>query len=229
MNKKTALIAGATGLVGKELLAELLFGGDYEKVYVLVRRPLELHHPKLSEIICDFDKLEEVHEVFDVDDVFCCLGTTIKKAKSKEAMYKVDVEYPITMANLSKQKGVKHFLIISSVNANASSKLWYPRMKGLLEEQLKNFELHTLSIFQPSLLLGNRNEFRFAENMAAKLYGGLSSLMKDSWKSRFAIEAKTVAKAMYEVAQQDIKGIKVYSANEMDYIVRENRTDAIEN
>ena len=102
----------SSGLVGNELIHIILNAPEYERVYAVVRRSLEVDHPKLVEVICDFDKLEEVQEYFQVDDVFCCLGTTIKKAKTKEAMYKVDVEYPLTIAALAQKKGTSHFLIL---------------------------------------------------------------------------------------------------------------------
>jgi uncharacterized protein YbjT (DUF2867 family) len=159
LNKKTALIVGSSGLVGSELLQILLKGNDYHKVYALVRRPLDLKHPNLNEFICDFDRLEDMQDYFAVEDLYCCLGTTIKKAQTQEAMYKVDVEYPITIARLAKEKGANHFLIISSMNANPNSFLSYPKMKGELEERLKRISFESLSILRPSLLLGDRKEF----------------------------------------------------------------------
>ena len=98
MAGKTALIAGATGLIGKELLKLLLNGSEYDKVVAMVRRSIEIDHPKLEERIVDFDQLDKYKEIFSVHDVFCCLGTTIKKAKTKEAMWKIDVDYPVAIA-----------------------------------------------------------------------------------------------------------------------------------
>ncbi|WP_456275979.1 oxidoreductase [Bacillus sp. AK128] len=213
MNQKSALIAGASGLVGSELLTYLLNEPGYEKVNAIVRKPLGIEHPKLMEIICDFDKLEEVQEYFAVDDVFCCLGTTIKKAKTKEAMYKVDVEYPLTIAKLAREKGIaQHFILISSMNANSASRIWYSKMKGILEEKLQAMSFPTISIIRPSLLLGDRNEFRFGENTAIKVFKGLSLFIKGSWKSRLAIEANTVARAMHKISQMDQVGITFYDA-----------------
>ncbi|WP_078427784.1 NAD(P)H-binding protein [Alkalihalobacterium alkalinitrilicum] len=218
MKGKSALIAGATGLVGNELLHFLLNGNEYERVIAIVRKPLEIEHPKLKEVVCNFDKLEEIESYFEVDDVFCCLGTTIKKAKSKEAMYKVDVEYPLAIAKLAKEQQVNHFLLVSSMNANPKSALWYSKIKGILEEELKKIPFEKISIFRPSLLLGNRKEFRMAENIAGKVFRGLSVLFKGPWKSRLAIEGKTVAQAMYEVAQSNSTGVKTYSAQSMEGI-----------
>jgi uncharacterized protein YbjT (DUF2867 family) len=216
LNKKTALIVGSSGLVGSELLQILLNGNDYHKVYALVRRPLDLKHPKLTEVICDFDRLEDVQDYFTVDDLYCCLGTTIKKAKTKEAMYKVDVEYPITIAKMAKEKEVNHFLIISSMNANPNSLLSYPKMKGELEERLKRVLFESISILRPSLLLGDRKEFRLGENLAIKVVQGFSYLLGCPLNSRMAIEARTVALAMHQIAQGNKKGITIYSAKQIE-------------
>jgi uncharacterized protein YbjT (DUF2867 family) len=220
MQGKTALIAGSSGLVGNELLHLLLKGQEYEKVYSIVRRPLGVEHPNLIEVVCNFDKLEEIQEYFHVDDVFSCLGTTIRNAKTKQAMYKIDVEYSLTIAKLAKEQGVKHFSIVSSMNANPKSLLWYSRMKGILEEQLQEIPLDTISIFRPSLLLGYRKEFRFGERMAGLIFHKLSFLLRDSLKSGLAIEANTVAQAMYHVAQMDKKGVSIYSAKTIENIGR---------
>jgi dTDP-4-dehydrorhamnose reductase len=107
---KKALIAGSTGLIGNELLQLLLNGEEYEQVVAIVRRPLEVKHSKLVEKVVDFDRMNEYHESFAVDDVFCCLGTTIKKAKTKEAMWKIDVDYPVAIARLASSHGAKKFL-----------------------------------------------------------------------------------------------------------------------
>ncbi|SHK84441.1 NAD-dependent epimerase/dehydratase family protein [Desulforamulus aeronauticus] len=220
MKERTALIAGATGLVGNELLQILLQEKEYERVYAIVRKSLMLKHPKLIEIVCDFDRLEEVKEYFAVDDVFCCLGTTIKKAKTREAMYKVDVEYPVTLAKLAKAQGACHFLIISSVNANVESFIWYPKMKGQLEEQIKNIPFATTSILRPSLLLGMRKEFRFFEGIAIKVVRGLSILLRRSLPSQMGIEAKIVAQAMYQIAQMNKPGVRIYSPKQMEDIIK---------
>lgn len=213
LKKNSALIVGATGLVGQQLLQILLKGEQYESVVAIVRRSLEIKNPKLWEIVCDFDNLEEIQDkVAGIDDVFCCLGTTIKKAKTKETMHKVDVEYPLEVAKLALNKGAKHFLLISSMSADSNSLFFYPRIKGKLEEELKSYSFEAISIFRPSLLLGGREEFRLGEKMAETIYKVISPIIKTSWKSRLAIKAKTVARAMYEVAKQEEKGIAIYEA-----------------
>jgi|GEM_PF-6060728 len=144
----------------------------------------------------------------------------LKKAKTKQAMYKIDVEYPLAIASLASLKGAQHFLLVSSMNANSKSPIWYSKMKGMLEEQLQEIPFQTISIFRPSLLLGNRSEFRFGELMASKVFRALSLFMKKSWRSHLAIEAKTVAEAMYQVARKENKGVTIYTASQIEELVK---------
>ncbi|WP_080846026.1 NAD(P)H-binding protein [Cytobacillus gottheilii] len=220
---KTAVIAGATGLVGKELLTLLLNGYAYDKVIALVRRPLHIKHEKLTEMICDFDQLETYEEVFKADDIFCCLGTTIKKAKTQAAMYKIDVDYPVAMAKLAKKKKAKHFLLISSMNANPNSKIFYSRMKGELEQKIKALNLPAFSIIHPALLVGNRDEFRLGEGAAITFYNILSKLFSPSKLSSIGIAADVVAEAMYQIAQQEKTGTVTYSSKDLYKIAAQNK------
>lgn len=213
MAEKTALIAGATGLVGNELLQFLLTGEEYEKVIAIVRRPLDKKHPKLEEKIVNFDRLgEENPAIFAVDDVFCCLGTTIKKAKTKEAMWKIDVEYPLEIARLASSMGAKKYLLISSMNADPNSPIFYSKMKGKLEEEIKRVHFESLAIFRPSLLLGDRAEFRLGERIAAAAYTKIPFLFSGPLKKYKAIEGITVASAMYRTAQLNKPGASTYES-----------------
>ncbi|WP_075981852.1 NAD-dependent epimerase/dehydratase family protein [Bacillus massilinigeriensis] len=218
MNGKTALIAGSTGLIGKELLQLLLNGSEYKQVIAIVRRTTHMTHPRLKEVEVDFNQLELFADYFAVDDVFCCLGTTIKKAKTKEAMYKVDVEYPLHMAKLAYEKEAKHFLIVSSMNANPNSSLWYPKMKGKLEQKLSKIPLESISIIRPSLLLGKRDEFRLGEQLAGVAFGGISFLFQGPLRKFRAIKGLTVAKAMYQIAQNSQKGKSIFPSEQLESI-----------
>ncbi|WP_282156135.1 NAD(P)H-binding protein [Cytobacillus gottheilii] len=212
---KTAVIAGATGLVGRELLQLLLNENAYEKVVALVRRPLEIQNDKLVEVVCDFNNLHAYEELFKAEDIFCCLGTTIKKAKTQEAMYKIDVEYPAAMAKLAHRQGVQHFILISSMNANPNSKIFYSRMKGELEQKIKELDLPAFSIIHPALLVGEREEFRLGEGAAITVYKLLSKMFSSSKLSSIGIKAHNVAVAMYNIAQLDRNGTKTYSSQEL--------------
>ncbi len=213
---KSALLVGASGLVGEQLLSKLLNGDEYTKVVILVRKTVGITHPKLEEKVIKFKDLSRYSGSFKVDDVFCCVGTTIKKAKTREVFKMVDVDYPLEMAKLAKENQVKKFLIISSLDADANSFVFYSRMKGLLEKQLKTTGLKSLHIFRPSLLLGIRKESRFGEALGAFLAKGLSFAFVGPLKKYKAISATTVAESMYKIAQRDgSKGVHIYHSDEI--------------
>ncbi|KAA9023808.1 oxidoreductase [Niallia endozanthoxylica] len=216
--KKTALIAGASGLVGTELLHYLLEGQEYDQVIAIVRSPLNLKHTKLEEKIISFDDLDTYKDRFAVDDVYCCLGTTIKKAKTKESMYKIDVEYPVQMAKLASENGANQFLIVSSMNANPHSSIWYAKMKGELEEKISKVPFESISIMRPSLLLGERDEFRFGEKAGELVFTIFPFLFIGPLKKYKAIQGRTVALAMYKIAQMNKKGISIYPSEQIEQI-----------
>lgn len=208
--QRTACIAGASGLVGSELLRMLLEDGHYSKVISLGRRELTITHGRLRQVITDFEQIERQTET--VDDVFCCLGTTIKKARSKQQMTKVDVTFPMQVARWGLEHGAKQFILISAMNANAKSPFFYPRIKGQLEEKIQELSYESVAILRPSLLLGERQEFRFAEHSAATLIRAYSKLTGKKPSSRMAIEAKTVAEGMISIAKQRHPGVNIYTS-----------------
>lgn len=222
VGEKSALLLGASGLVGSELLQCLLNEKDYTSIVILVRKPLPLgiQHHKLIEVQADFDHLEWYREHFRVDDVFCCLGTTIKKAKTRDAMTKVDVGYPLSAAKLAHEEGSKQFLVISSMGADPQSFFAYSRMKGMLETELGNVGFQALQIFRPSLLLGNRKESRLGESATAVLLPPLSFLLVGPLKKYRAIQARTVAQAMHRAAQNNSQGTTIYLSDEMEALVK---------
>ena len=212
---KSALLVGASGLVGGELLNCLLISPEYKKVIILVRKPLGLKNSKVEERVIEFDDLALYKDCFKVNDVFCCLGTTIKKAKSQDAFKKVDVEYSLKIARLAKEMGAEKFLVISSMGANPKSPVFYSRMKGLLEQEIKEIGIRSTHIFRPSLLLGNRKEFRLGESVSAFLTEGISFIFVGSLKKYKPIAAKTVATGMYKAAQRKSEGIYTYLSAEI--------------
>lgn len=217
--KKTALVLGATGLVGKELVQILSENGYYQKVHLLVRRPIEVESEICEVHIVDFNELHKYHELFQVTDVFCCLGTTIKVAKTKEAFRKVDYEYPIEAAKLAKENGAEKYLIVSSMGADTKSLFFYSRVKGEVEETLSNLNIPSLHIFRPSLLLGKRDEFRLGENLAERASRVLNKIMIGPLRPYRGIQARKVAAAMVFVAQSNKKGKHIYLSHEIDSIV----------
>ncbi|UOY92045.1 oxidoreductase [Ectobacillus sp. JY-23] len=211
--KRTALLLGASGLVGSELLQILLASEFYQKITVLVRRKLHINHPKLVQIEIDFERMQEYGAHFEVDDVFSCLGTTIKKAKTQENFKKIDYGYTLAAGNLAKQYKAKQFLVISSINADASASVFYSRVKGETEEDLKKLHLPSLHIFRPSLLLGDRQEFRLGEKIAEKISTALPFLFKGPLRKYKPVHAKDVAGSMYKAALTEKNGIHTYESH----------------
>ncbi|MBT2696480.1 NAD-dependent epimerase/dehydratase family protein [Bacillus sp. ISL-40] len=223
MGNKTALVLGASGLVGNELVKTLIQQNNYEKIHLLVRRPIEFNDPSCEEHIVDFDQLHKYQELFQVTDVFCCIGTTIKKAKSKEAFRKVDYKYPVEAAKISSKSGVEKFLIITAMGSNSKSLIFYNQVKGQVEEALRKLIIPSVHIFKPSLLLGERTEFRFGERIAEKASAILNLLMIGPLRPYKAIEARNVAAAMAAVAQTDKSGVNIYPSHEIERIAREKK------
>ncbi len=218
---RNALIAGATGLVGKHLLSMLLNSSEYKKVYVLSRRPLGEKHPKLEEIIIDFDKLPE-QELPAAEDIFCCLGTTMKKAGSKEAFRKVDFVYPYELANKALENAAEQYLLVSAMGANRNSFFFYNRVKGEVEEGISKLPGYkSISIFRPSLLLGEREEKRLGEGIANKLMRFLKPLMVGPLRKYRGIHARTVANGMLKAAQQKVRGVHIYESEEIKPLAAE--------
>ncbi len=200
--KKTALVAGATGLIGQQLVDELLQLDNYSEVRVLVRGPIEKHHPKLIKVLFDFDHPDV--SLVQGDDVFCCLGTTMKKAGSKEAFFIVDHDYPLQIARAAIQNGSNQYLIVTAMGADPSSSFFYNRVKGKLEEDLKKVGFSALHIFRPSLLLGNREEKRLGEKIGEAVMNFFNPLMVGPLKKYRAIDSAKVAKAMVIAAQDPL-------------------------
>jgi uncharacterized protein YbjT (DUF2867 family) len=215
---KTALIIGSTGLIGSQLLEILLENTNYDKVIAFVKRDTGKTHAKLTQHIIDFDKPETYKELVVGDDIFCTIGTTIKKAGSKEAFRKVDFGYPQQFANLALRNGIKQFLMISSLGANKDSSNFYLKTKGEIEDFLKQSNFESVSIVQPSLLLGDRKEFRLGEKIGAFFMQTFSFVFIGNLKKYKPIESETVAKALFRIAQKDKKGFSIYESDEVQQI-----------
>jgi uncharacterized protein YbjT (DUF2867 family) len=208
---RRAIVAGATGLIGRELVRLLLDDPRYVRVTILVRRPIEIRHPKLETRIIDYAALDRIDPDMNGADVFCTLGTTIKKAGTRKAFREVDYGYPLALGRMAKEGGAAQFLIVTSMGASASSRIFYSRVKGEVEEALSRLELPALHIFRPSLLLGKREEFRFGERVASLLLPPLGPLLG---KYR-PIHARTVAHAMRQAAGLGVTGTRIYESDEI--------------
>ena len=209
---KTAIVAGASGLIGSELIQKLVNSDQYQIIYSLVRRKSGFVHAKISELIIDFDKMDQLKFEEPVDDVFCTLGTTMKQAGSREKFKKVDYEYVVALANLAKQAGASKFLVISSMGANPKSSVFYSQVKGMTEEALKNIGYNQLVILRPSLLIGERSETRVAERWSRFFMKALNHLIPDNYK---AIPAERVAECMLKMALKSTDRISIVKSGEI--------------
>jgi hypothetical protein len=224
--KRKAVVAGATGLVGSELVRQLLEDEAYGTVVSLVRRKTGHAHPKLREIITDYRALvagngEPTADGLDLAgaDVFCALGTTIKKAGTQAAFREVDYDYPLALGRLAKAQGAARFLIVTSLGADPASRIFYSRVKGEVEEALRQLELPALDLFRPSLLLGKRQEFRFGERVAAAIMPWFSALLG---KYR-PVHAREVAAAMIRAAKSGGTGVRVHESHRIRELAGEEK------
>jgi len=213
--QKSALVFGATGLIGGHLLRKLLDSPTYDKVTAVVRRDMGIKHPKLTVLLADLQSINNVKEQLIATDIFCCLGTTRKKTPDLQDYYRIDHDYPVTAATLSKENGAQAFLLVSAVGANASSSNFYLRMKGETERDISTVGFEKLHIFRPSLLTGQRREARWMEKLSEGLLAIVNPLLMGRWKRYRSIPAAIVARAMYLAAQKDTKGSHIHYGNEM--------------
>lgn len=217
-SKKTALVIGSSGLIGSHLVIQLLSNPNFDKVIVFNRRPCLILHPKIEEHLIDFNDLKPIEPFVKGDVMFCTMGTTIKKAGSKEAFRLVDVVYPEQFAQMALNNQVKQFLLISSLGADLESTNFYLKTKGEIETFLQQSAFNSVSILRPSLLLGDRKEFRLGEKLATYILPVLSLFLIGPFKKYKAIEAKTVAKSMVNIALQNKPGFTIYPSDELQTI-----------
>jgi uncharacterized protein YbjT (DUF2867 family) len=208
----TALLLGASGLTGGYCLQELLNENQFDRILALSRKPLNVNHPKLVQIITDFSDLTDLKATLKAEVVFCCLGTTIKKAGSKEKFKQIDYEYPLQVAQIAKENGTHTFALVSAIGADTNSLFFYSRVKGELEQALKNLSFPSLIILQPSLLLGDRKEKRMGEDIGKVISSLLGFLIPAKYK---AIHAQQVAKAMVKLSLQGLSGIVIKTSDEI--------------
>ena len=212
--KNTAVIIGATGAVGREILTEILRGKYYERVYVLGRNSITSlpDEERLTKIIIDFENINFDTNILENADVFASLGTTIKIAGSKENQRKIDVDYTVNFAKLCERK-VRSFNVVSAIGANSKSKNFYNSLKGELEDKLKEMNLGTLRIFQPSLLISKREDKRFLEEIFMKIAPIFQFVLKGKTKKYSPIEASLLGKVIVRFATKN-KGKGTYTYND---------------
>lgn len=196
-----ATIIGATGLIGGHLLELLLDDPSFTTVRILIRRPLEINHPKLEKKLVDFSDLESLRLALEGTDViFCTIGTTIKKMKGdKEAYRKIDYDIAVHAAQSGKANGCEKYVLVSAVGANSKSSNFYLKLKGEIEEAVQASGMNDVYILRPSLLLGNRKEFRLSEKLASWLMPLFAFILPARYRP---VKASEVAKAMINAVRE---------------------------
>lgn len=215
---KSALVAGGTGLVGSQLVNLLIQSAEFDNVKVLVRKENTVQIEGVEVLEVDYERLSEFEQYLRADVIFCCLGTTIKKAGSKERFRKVDYAYPLELAKLCLKNGDIQFNIITANGANSNSFFFYNRVKGDIEKALEGLNIQNLNIFRPSLLLGKRNEKRFAEEVGSIFAGVVNPLLVGKLKKHRAVQDLTVARAMINVSLKNLTGIHYIESNDIQII-----------
>jgi uncharacterized protein YbjT (DUF2867 family) len=196
MEKLTALVIGATGATGQEVVSQLLKDDSFNSVSIFVRKEPNITHIKLKTYVIDFSKLEEYRELIKGDVLFSCLGTTLRTAGSKEKQYLVDYTYQYEFAKIASDNGVSIYSLVSSTGANQNSSFFYPRIKGKLEEEVKKLPFKTIQIFQPPTLIRQNNLIRLGEKIGIKIFGFLNSF--GILKSQKPLPVSILAKVMVD-------------------------------
>lgn len=203
----TAIVIGATGLVGALLVQDLLANSGYEKVKALVRKPLPFRDGKLEQIVVDFTDEAALQSVLHGNALFCCIGTTIKKAGSQDAFTAVDYAIPVRCGTIARKNGITQFHLVSSIGAQASSKNFYLRTKGRAEAALRALEFPAIFIYQPSFLVGSRKEMRFGEQVALWVMPVFGFLLRGRWSKYRPVKAEDVARKMRELSEKGETGV----------------------
>ncbi|GAA0555516.1 NAD(P)H-binding protein [Chitinophaga japonensis] len=210
---QTAVVIGATGLTGSHLVNLLLHNPAFDKVRVLLRRPSLKQRAGLESIIVDFEDEASLADALHGDVLFCCIGTTRRKAGSQEQFRQVDFNIPVRCATLAKRQGFPQFLLMSSVGANVHSRFFYLRTKGETEQAVTRLDFGSLHIFRPSALLGKRQELRPGALVGQWLVQVFYFLLQGRWKKYRGIRASTVAKAMMAAAVKGERGTHIYESD----------------
>jgi uncharacterized protein YbjT (DUF2867 family) len=214
---KKAILFGASGFVGSNLLNELLNNPDYEKVIIVVRKSLDIHHPKLITLIGDYHSLPGLKINMVADEIFIAIGTTKKNTPNKDEYYQIDHDYPVLAAKIAKENGAKSVFIVTVVGANADSGVSYVKMKGEIERDVIALDFQHTHIFRPSMIMGIRKEKRLLEKSIIKLWTVINPILIGKYLNKYkGIDGKDIAKAMNNAAKVQPEKVKIYQWEEMN-------------
>jgi len=217
---KKAIVYGASGLVGSYILESLLNDTNYEQIIIVVRKDLNIQHPKLKTLIGDFHSLANVVKGIYTDEVFIALGTTQKKTPDRKQYYQIDHDYPVLAAQLAKENGAKSVFLVSAIGANEKSSVFYVKMKGETECDIINLNFNHTYIFRPSMILGNRKEKRTLEKVLISIFKVINPLFIGKSSKYKGIEAKDIAQSMVKAANKLNDPVKILEWEEMTALLK---------
>lgn len=206
-----AIVIGATGAVGKDLVEELLSRREYEKIITFTRRPLDIKSEKIESYIIDFDRPSDWAHLVKGDVLFSALGTSLKQAGSKEAQYRIDHDYQLSFAKAARENGVPHVVLVSSLGANRSSSIFYLKLKGLIERDVEALQFPQLSILRPPSLI-RKHAKRPAEIVSVKLFQLANAL--GLFKTMAPVPTESVARKMADLGLETKKGVEILTGQE---------------
>ncbi|PWT73512.1 MAG: semialdehyde dehydrogenase [Bacteroidetes bacterium] len=212
-----AIVLGATGMVGSELVRQLISEEQFHYIDILSRRPLEIQNPKLSVKLVKFDDMNSYRSAIDkADTIFCCIGTTMKNVRGNKVLYrKIDYDIAMDAAKFGLEKGVGQYVLVSAVGANPMSGNFYLRLKGEVEDAIHGLPFESTYIMRPSMLFGKREEFRWGEVISKPIIQVASAVLSGSLRKYKPIDAKDVARAMIGAAQERLAGFHICEYGEM--------------
>lgn len=213
-----AIIAGASGLIGSNLVNILLEAPQYAEVLVIVRKELPIQHKKLVQLVINFDELDKHAAAITGHAIFSCLGTTKAQTPDKDQYRKIDHDYPLQLAQLAKQNGVEQFHVVTAIGANKNSSTFYLKLKGELEDELQKLGLKTLHIYQPAMLMGERERSRLLEKIATGVFKVIDPLLVGGLKKYRSVKGSTVANAMFKKSLESATGTFIYTSDKIHTI-----------
>lgn len=213
-----AIIAGASGLIGSNLVNILLEAPQYAEVLVIVRKELPIQHKKLVQLVINFDELDKHAAAITGHAIFSCLGTTKAQTPDKDQYRKIDHDYPLQLAQLAKQNGVEQFHVVTALGANKNSSAFYLKLKGDLEFALQKLGLKTLHIYQPAMLMGERERSRLLEKIATGVFKVIDPLLVGGLKKYRSVKGSTVAHAMFKKSLESATGTFIYTSDKIHTI-----------
>lgn len=216
---KKAILFGASGYIGSYLLQDLLNNEAYEQVTIVVRKDLNISHPKLKTVLGDLNTLPNLKSEIVADDVFITLGTTKKNTPDLKKYYQVDHDYPVLAAKIAKENGAKAVFMVTAIGANSKSKIFYSRTKGDVERDVIALDFKHTHIFQPSMILANRTENRAGEKIFMKIFKVINPIFVGAISKYKGIEGRDVAKAMNLAALNQTEKVKIYQWKEMNELI----------